>query len=406
MKLNERATGSGFNLGPTERRCVPIFLALLFFLTSFSEFALVGILDIVAEDLGMSVSAVGQFLTAFSLAGAIGVPIAFALGGRMSRRHMTLISLLLVAISSCATVFVDSYTGIMISRIVLAISSGVFSVTAFVTASHLAPKGKTMSAISTLMIGYNLAILLGLPLGRLMAHHLNWRVSFALFGILTLLVIPYALRITPEEAGGTTPSLLKQLRLLGRRPVLFTLAINLFWKGGYATIYSYITPFIQERTGSPEKVLSAILLGFGIATMVGTKFGGALADKLGMRTTLISVLALHICALVALLIPSGQVMTLTLLVVWGFIAWTPSAVIQQAAIIAAPDAVNMSLSLKNTATQLAYALGGALGGLILQAGASTHLLLAGIGMMGVALALAFALRVGSNKTESLVAQPA
>ncbi|MDO4908525.1 MAG: MFS transporter [Corynebacterium sp.] len=397
MKQTEQIT----RIGHKERIFIPYFLALVFFFTSFTEFALVGIIDIVAGDLGISISAVGQFMTAFALAGAIGVPIAFALGGRIGRRKMTFISLFVVFLSSCATIFVDNYVGIMMCRIVLAISSGVFSVVAFVTASQHAPKGKSMSAISTLLVGYNAAILLGLPLGRLLAHHLNWRYVFALFGILTLLSIPYALRITTEEGTTNSPGLIQQARLLARKPVLLTWAINLFWKGGYATIYSYITPFVRERTGSGEEVLSAILLGFGIATVLGTKFGGPLADKLGMRKTLIAVLALHILALIALLIPSGPLMTLIVLMMWGFVAWTPSAIIQHAAIIAAPDATNMSLSLKNTSTQLAYALGGALGGYILHIGANTELLTAGLVLIAIALLLALALRFSGAKNDSV-----
>ena len=47
-------------------------LALACFATSISEFAIVGMIDVVAKSAGVSVAMAGQLLTAFALSGGIG----------------------------------------------------------------------------------------------------------------------------------------------------------------------------------------------------------------------------------------------------------------------------------------------------------------------------------------------
>ena len=54
-------------------------LAIISFLVGTSEFIIAGILDKVAADVGVSVSAAGQLITVFSLAYAFGTPILMAL---------------------------------------------------------------------------------------------------------------------------------------------------------------------------------------------------------------------------------------------------------------------------------------------------------------------------------------
>ena len=68
-------------------------LALACFATSISEFAIVGMIDVVAESAGVSVAMAGQLLTAFALSGGIGVPIVVMalakLEGQAHRRGLS-----------------------------------------------------------------------------------------------------------------------------------------------------------------------------------------------------------------------------------------------------------------------------------------------------------------------------
>ncbi|MDO4910698.1 MAG: MFS transporter [Corynebacterium sp.] len=375
---------------PLKTKSTPYFLALLCFVSSFTEFALVGILDIVAESLGVSISTAGQLITIFALAGGIGVPIVFALFSKVPQRQLLFCALLLVIVGCGMTVVVHSYAAVMSSRILVAIGSGIFSALAFSIASQSAPEGRSMSAISTVMVGYNAALILGLPLGRLIAHHIGWKGIFLGTSIICLACIPIAMNLSvPQGPSDARPGgLTQQLSLITRGTVLLMLSLNFLWIGGYAAVYSYITQVIARL--DLAHIASSILLGFGIATLFGSKLGGPIADKFGIRKTLLGVLALHALILLLLLTSwhSGPA-SVILLMAWGFCAWTPSAVMQQVAIFSAPDSANMALSLKSSSTQLAYAMGGAVGGLALSLGGTSLVIFTGTMLVVSAFIFAF-----------------
>ena len=76
-------------------------LALACFATSISEFAIVGMIDVVAESAGVSVAMAGQLLTAFALSGGIGVPVVVMALAKLERRDLMTAALAMVVVG-CA----------------------------------------------------------------------------------------------------------------------------------------------------------------------------------------------------------------------------------------------------------------------------------------------------------------
>ena len=103
-------------------------LALACFATSISEFAIVGMLDVVAESVGVSVAMAGQLLTAFAISGAIGVPLVSMALSKLDSRDVMTVSLALVVAGCVLTVVVSNFHLMMVSRVLMAIGSGVFAV--------------------------------------------------------------------------------------------------------------------------------------------------------------------------------------------------------------------------------------------------------------------------------------
>ena len=81
-----------------------------------------------------------------------------------------------------------------------------------------------------------------------MVQALPWTAVFWFVGIASAIMIPVVRAIVPHGRDAAPKPLGEQLSYLKRPRVLLTFGLNLFWVAGYATLYSYITPFLQEAT--------------------------------------------------------------------------------------------------------------------------------------------------------------
>ncbi|WP_240418629.1 MFS transporter [Paenibacillus periandrae] len=360
-------------------------LAIVSFLVGTSEFIIAGILDKVAADSGVSVAAAGQLITVFSLAYAFGTPFLMAVTARVERRKLLLYSLAVFVIGNGIAVAIPGFDFLIGSRIILALSTGVFVVTALTVAAKLAPPEKQGSAIATLVMGFSTSLIIGVPLGRVVASVYNWKMIFGGIGVLGLLAILIIAYVIPRTDGEAPVPLRKQLALLKEPRIAVALSITFFWISGYAIAYTYISPFLLTITGMSEQGVSAGLFAFGIASLIGSKFGGFSTDKWGVPRTLISGMTLHTVALILLsLAAHSPAIVFPLLMLWSFAAWSSGPTQQYHLISLAPEASGIMLSLNSSVLQLAMAAGAGIGGVIVEKASLSSI--SWIGAAGVAVA--------------------
>ncbi|OME86256.1 MFS transporter [Paenibacillus sp. FSL A5-0031] len=364
-------------------------LAIISFLVGTSEFIIAGILDKVAGDIGVSVSAAGQLITVFSLAYAIGTPILMAVTARVERRQLLLYSLGVFAIGNLIAVALPGFEFLIVSRVVLALSTGVFVVTALTVASKLAPVDKQGSAIATLVMGFSTALIVGVPLGRVVASAYDWHLIFGAIGLLGLLAMLLILFTIPKTDGEEPVPLRSQLALLKQPKIVTALTVTFLWIGGYSIVYTYISPFLLNVTKLSEQGVSIGLFAFGIASLIGSKFGGYSTDKWGAPRTLVSGMLFHTIALVLLsLAGQSPVIVFPLLMIWAFTAWSSGPTQQYHLMSLAPEASGIMLSLNSSVLQLGMAAGAGLGGVVVEQVSLTSI--SWIGATGVILAAATA----------------
>ncbi|MET3291039.1 UNVERIFIED_CONTAM: DHA1 family putative efflux transporter-like MFS transporter [Brevibacillus sp. OAP136] len=363
-------------------------LAVVSFLVGTSEFIIAGILDKVAHDIGVSVSAAGQLITVFSLAYAFGTPFLMAVTARMERRKLLLYSLGVFVLGNGITVALPGFGFLVASRIILALSTGVFVVTALTVASKMAPPEKQGSAIATLIMGFSTALIVGVPIGRVVASACDWQMIFGGIGVLGLVAMFLISFVIPQTVGEEPVPLRQQLALLKQPKIAIALSVTFFWIGGYSIAYTYISPFLLTVTQMGEQSVSAGLFAFGIASLIGSKFGGYSTDKWGFPRTLMGGMLLHSAALVLLSLSAhSPAIVFVLLMLWSFAAWSSGPTQQYHLITLAPEASGIMLSLNTSVVQLAMAAGAGIGGVVVE-----HVSLAAISWIGAA---AVAVAVGA-----------
>ncbi|WP_301169603.1 MFS transporter [Brevibacillus nitrificans] len=377
-------------------------LAIVSFLVGTSEYIISGILDSISESLGITIAAAGQFITIFSLVYAIFTPILMALTAGMDRRKVMIYSLGLFTLGNIFAFVLPGYELFIISRMIMALGAGMVVVTALTIAEKNASKGKQGSAIATVVMGFTASLIIGVPLGRMVSDVFGWKAVFAgisLLGLLAMVVISLTI---PKTQGDKPVPLLQQLSLLKKPSVARGLAITFFWLGGYSVAYTYLSPYLLNISGVSDNLLSGVLLIFGIASLVGSKFGGFSTDRLGVRFTLISGMTLHIIMLVLLsLVTHSYVGVLIILVLWSFAAWSSGPTQQYHLATIVPESSGVLLGLNQSMMQLAMAAGAGIGGIFVEKVSLSSI--TWLGASGVAIAIVLA-TVASRSTSKKVGE--
>ncbi|KWZ76899.1 MFS transporter [Heyndrickxia coagulans] len=375
-------------------------LAIVSFLVGTSQYIISGILDNISESLGITLAAAGQLITIFSLVYAIFTPVLMAITSRMDKRKLMIYSLGLFVIGNLLAFVLPGYGFFIVSRIMMALGAGMVVVTALTIAEKIAPKGKKASAIATVIMGLTTSLIIGVPLGRMTSEVLGWKAVFggiALLGLIAMVII--SLTIPKIQVEKLTP-LNQQLALLKKPKVVLGLAITFFWLGGYSIVYTYLSPYLLNISGVSDKLLSGVLLIFGIASLVGSKFGGFSTDRWGVRFTLIGGMMLHITMLVLLsFVTHSYVGVLVILILWSFAAWSTGPTQQYHLATIEPESSSVLLGLNQSMMQLAMAAGAGIGGIFVERISLTSI--TWLGALGVTIAIGLTILTSRSPSKKI-----
>ncbi|MGW9018530.1 MFS transporter [Priestia megaterium] len=363
-------------------------LALISFVVGTSQFVIVGTLDKVAASVGVSVATAGQLITVFALGNAIGTPLVMVATSKMDQRKQLLLALAIILLGAIGIITLPGFGLLMVSRVLLGVGTGVFVVTAYGIAAKLADPGRQGGAMANVAMGYSSSLVFGVPLGRMIASSYDWKVIFWGIGLFSLLAIFVVARTIPVMEGEASVSLGKRLALLKNPRVALTLGVTFFVFISYSILNTYITPFLTAVMPTMREKLSIILLAMGIASLIGSKVGGLLADRIGIVRTLVGSMVVHIISLLLLSTISGfgwVMVTLPLLMIWEIAAWTFGPTQNFNLVSLTPEASGIVLSLNSSFVQLGFAAGAGIGGIV--AGRSSILEISWVGATSVVIAL-------------------
>jgi DHA1 family putative efflux transporter-like MFS transporter len=340
-------------------------LALISFLVGTSQPIISGILDKMAEALGVSIGAAGQLITVFSLAYAIGTPILLVLTAKMERRKLLIYALFVFIVGNLLSVIVPGYGLFIIARIIMALSTGVAVVTILNIAAKIAPANKKASSIATVVMGFTASLIIGVPIGRFITSTYSWKFVFIGTAILVLLVIFIVLNTIPKMNGDAPIPLPRQIAMFKKPKIALALSITFFLMTGYGILFTYLSPFLVKNVSMSDSLVSITLLVLGVASLFGSKLGGLSADKRGVIFTLKIGLLVNLTSLVFLSFISHSIIAIFLiLTVWSFTGWSSGATQQYNLATLSPESSDVLLGLNQSMMQFGFAAGAGIGGVI------------------------------------------
>jgi predicted MFS family arabinose efflux permease len=334
----------------------------------------VGLLPQIAQGLSVSEADVGLLLTSYAVvAGLTTIPLTAITMG--IPRHLLIAGTVAAfAVSQLAAAFAPTFLVLMLARLICALAHGIFWSTIAPVAARLAPPGRAGRATAQVFLGNSLAIVLGVPLGTALGQWLGWRAAFgvlaaagALCVIALVLVLP-AMRALPQDLATRTAARLRaSVAIIRSGPVAAVCAATAVLVIGHFAAYTYIAPLVRRDGGLAGFGLSALLLGYGSAGLLGNWIIGRHVDR-RPGPLLLGCVALIVLALVALVPALGPVPTVVAALLWGG-AFTATPVALQAAILrVAPHARDAASAAYVVAFQVGIGGGALLGERFVRAG--------------------------------------
>ena len=360
-----------------------VLLAIAAFVFNTTEFVPVGLLSDIAASFSMKTADVGIMLTIYAwVVALLSLPLMLLTRHIERRLLLSLLFVIFIASHVLSTVAWD-FVSLVLSRIGIALSHAVFwSITASL-AIRVAPAGKKTQALSMLATGTALAMVLGVPIGRVVGQYLGWRTTFGMIGVSALVLLVLLARVLPKLPSEHTGSL-SSVPMLFRRPALVSmyLLITLVVTAHY-TAYSYIEPFMQVVANAGQNFTTLLLLLFGSAGILGSVLFSTLGNKFPSSLLTVAIGLITLCMGLLIFAAVRPPAISTLCIIWGMSMMMIGLAVQVRVLSLAPDATDVAMSLMSGIYNIGIGAGALLGNQV-----SEHLKMADVGNVGAILGLA------------------
>ena len=354
-----------------------VMMAIAAFIFNTTEFVPVGLLSDIAASFNMKTAQVGLMLTIYAWVVALMSLPLMLLTRNVERKRLLIVIFVIFIASHILSVVAWDFWSLVASRVGIALAHAIFwSITASL-AIRVAPAGKKTQALSMLATGTALAMVLGLPLGRLIGQYLGWRTTFMSIGIVALLTLICLIKLLPPLPSEHTGSL-KSVPMLFRRPALVGMyLLTALIVTAHYTAYSYIEPFIQTVANMGENFTTFLLLIFGGAGILGSIAVSVLGNRFPAAMLSGPILLVTLSMLLLFVAVMNPVAISVLCVIWGLAMMIIGLAMQVRVLALATDATDVSMALLSGIYNIGIGAGALIGNQV-----SLHLEMSNVGYAG------------------------
>jgi len=349
-----------------------------------TEFAPMGLLDVIASDLHVSIPKAGLLVSGYALGVMVGAPLLTLTTGKLPRKTVLIAMMALFTLGNLLSAIAPSYAVLLVARLVTSFCHGAFFGVGSVVAASLVGSDRRGTAVATMFMGLTVANIGGVPLATWVGQHAGWRTAFGGIAAIGLIAIAALALALPTIAVPEPQNLRTSLAVMKKPAVLIALTTTVLGSSAMFTVFTYIAPILASVTKvGPETVTVALVI-YGVGLTIGNYLGGKFADR-ALRQTLIIVL-IALAALLSLFAVTmrSALPALGTIFAWGIATFALVPALQSRLMQVAKDAADLAAAVNIGAFNLGNALGAALGGVIIGAGLGYSV----VAIAGAAMALA------------------
>lgn len=290
------------------------------FLVNTSEFMPIGLLTDISNDFNMTEAQAGVMITAYSWTVTILSLPLMLLACKIEPKKLLLGTLTVFSTCQVLSVISIGFPFLVVSRIGVACAHSIFWAIASPLAVRVVSKEHQSKALSAIITGTAIAMVLGMPLGRMIGLNIGWRMTFLCVAVISFLVLVYLAFVFPKIENTESFSINQLPELFKNSRLMITYIITFLFATGYYTTYSYIEPFLQRVAGFPSTLVTITLMLFGVAGLSGSYLFSRYYDD--HRFAFVQAVLFGFAGALGLLYPASINMYMTILVcaIWGIAA--------------------------------------------------------------------------------------
>ncbi|RLP83307.1 MFS transporter [Mycetocola lacteus] len=350
-------------------------VALSTFSVVTAEMMPVGLLTPIADALDIAPGLAGMSLTITGIMAAVVAALTPVILGRLDRRTALIAFLILLAVANVLSAVATMFAVFALARVLIGISMGIVWASSGGLGARLADAAHIARAMTAIFSGVSIGMVLGLPLGTLIANLAGWRTAFwalAALGAFAAIFARIAMPALPTTKRTGLDGLFSPWRDRGVRTGYIITALVVI---GHFGAYTFIRPVLETNPETTPTLIVIALAVFGLTGIAGNFAIGAVAGK-SPRTALLWALAG--IAIGTALIPLAATHTwfaLLVLAFWGAAYGGIGVALQAWIRVANPAMVESSSSMWSGVFNGSIAIGSLAGGLIFDLAGGTPLML-------------------------------
>lgn len=386
-------------------RWLPLIgLTFAVFVFNTSEFMPIGLLTDIATDLNISEARAGLLISVYAWVVAIMSLPLMIMVSKMELKRLLLSIIALFVVSHVASAFAEGYYTLMLSRIGVACAHAIFWSIAPPLAVRTVPDGKRALGLSTIATGSSVAMVVGLPLGRVVGLYVGWRMTFLSIAIISALIFIFIAVVFPKlQSRGKF--VFKQLPdLLHNRVLVGVFIMSVLFATAHYTGYSYIEPFLGKVAALSPDVVTLVLIVFGASGMLGSISFSKYYMANRRRFMFVMTIGPALCLLLLQVAAASLLSVVVVCIMWGAMATAFNIAFLDNTIRFAPEnATSIGMSIFSGIFNLGIGSGAYVGGLVVSHLSIDYIGYAG-GLIGLIATLYLAVRYFPNMRRREMAQ--
>lgn len=359
---------------------LPTLMLGVFALLSM-ELGMMGVLPIVAEVYNVSVADAGWVVSIFALIVALTAPILPPLMTKYDAKRVMLACLFVFSASSFLALLFSDFLVLLILRAIPAFFHPIFCAFAFSMAANSVSHDEAPKAIAKVFIAVSAGMTLGVPLTSFIASNTSLEMSFIFFGALNALAFLATIIFIPSQKSEQKASQKEQFKALTKPVVWVSVIVVLLLNGAMFGFYSYMSEFLLNFTQVSFNLISALLLVYGLANVIGNFIAGkslVSAPNATLRIVPLALIALYIALFFG---GSTALGASVILIVLGIFAGVGNNMAQFVVTSPIPEAKELANGLFISAANIGITLGTSLCGLFISLNGSRFATLAAVGLV-------------------------
>ena len=386
-------------------RWLPLIgLTFAVFVFNTSEFMPIGLLTDIATDLNISEARAGLLISVYAWVVAIMSLPLMIMVSKMELKRLLLSIIALFVVSHVASAFAEGYYTLMLSRIGVACAHAIFWSIAPPLAVRTVPDGKRALGLSTIATGSSVAMVVGLPLGRVVGLYVGWRMTFRSIAIISALIFIFIAVVFPKLQSRGKFAFKQLPDLLHNRVLVGVFIMSVLFATAHYTGYSYIEPFLGKVAALSPDVVTLVLIVFGASGMLGSISFSKYYMANRRRFMFVMTIGPALCLLLLQVAAASLLSVVVVCIMWGAMATAFNIAFLDNTIRFAPEnATSIGMSIFSGIFNLGIGSGAYVGGLVVSHLSIDYIGYAG-GLIGLIATLYLAVRYFPNMRRREMAQ--